>query len=210
MNVCVFCGGDHTACDDNFRTSHMGYVAKNAIHDVSEYIDTKGSLEPVTFFVTASAEKGLAQKISVSTFDKQGKQVGAMYMALLIPDRNKENREDFVWCLPVDRVKWQKWYDLAHKFRTKTPKAHGQVWYMNRMDGRETKTIIMLPTSEHDDDTVTAACAYLRLVKQITCRMYVIRCTDDPIKGPQLMAHVAGADPDTLVEIDDESGETES
>lgn len=135
-------------------------------------------------------------------------QVEESSVVLLIRDRDRDenNQEDFLWCLPIDRVKWNKWYGLSEKFRTVTPKAQGSVRYVNRMEGTDVKAVIMMPTSNHTDDDALTACAWLRLVKGFTGRISVVRCTDDPITGPRLIARVAGLDSSSLedVEIDNE------
>lgn len=128
-------------------------------------------------------------------------QLESSTMTLLIPDRNKENREDFVWCIPVERVKWQKWYALAEKMKCNTPM---KVRYMNRMEGREVRTVVVMPNGFQSDDDAETACAWLRMVKGLNCRIYVVRCTDDPIKGAALIHAAAGIEPDQMDEIEDE------
>lgn len=123
-------------------------------------------------------------------------------MTLLIPDRQRDNKEDFIWCLPIDRTKWNKWYGLSEKFKTVTPDEHGAVRYINRMEGRDIRTVMLMPNGQQDDDTVTTAAAYLRFVKQISCRMYVVRCTDDPVKGAALIHAVAGLNPTDMNDVD--------
>lgn len=127
-------------------------------------------------------------------------------MTLLIPDRDRENREDFIWCVPIERQKWNKWYKLSEQFKTVTPKEHGGVRYMNRMEGRSVKTILVMPNAQQSDDDAVTACAYLRMIKGMTCRMYVVRCTDDPLTGARLIERAAGADV-TLVEDVELEGE---
>ena len=124
-------------------------------------------------------------------------------MTLLIPDRDRENQDDFIWCVPIERVKWNKWYALSEKFKTVVPKEHGGgVRYMNRLEGRAVKTILVMPTeSQTDDDAVTAA-AFLRMVKGLTCRVYIVRCTDDPLTGPRLIAKCAGANVQYVEEVE--------
>lgn len=126
--------------------------------------------------------------------------IGDMTMTLVIPDRNKEQREDFVWCLPVIRKSWQKWYDLAVKFKSITPQG---VRYMNRMEGKKVMTVMILPNSDQSDDDAMVACAWLRMVKQMDCRMYVIRCTDDLPSPSKTIMDCAGADPQLVQEVDD-------
>ncbi len=121
-------------------------------------------------------------------------------MNLLIPDRNKDNKEDFVWCLPVERVSWAKWYELSKKFRGVTPDG---VRYMNRMEGKKVKTILMLPDQSHSDDDVLTACAWLRMVKQYDCKMYVCRCSDDKPNMAQIIAAAAGAESEFVEYVDD-------
>lgn len=120
-------------------------------------------------------------------------------MTLLIPDRDRPQQEDFVWCIPIERQKWNKWYELSKKFKTAVPKEHGGVRYMNRMEGRQIRTILMMPNEEQSDDDAVNGCAYLRLVKEMTCKMFIVRCTDDPLTGARLIMKCAGADA-TLVE----------
>jgi hypothetical protein len=122
-------------------------------------------------------------------------------VTLLIPDINKENREDFIWCVPIPRDKWNKWYLLAEKFKTTTPQ---RVRYMNRMEGKEVRTVLILPTAEQSDDDALTACAYLRMVKQLNCRMYIVRCTDDMPSTASIIHQVAGVDPSLVNEIDDD------
>lgn len=121
-------------------------------------------------------------------------------MTLLIPDRDRENQQDFIWCVPIERAKWNKWYELSKKFKTVVPKEHGGgVRFMNRMEGRQIRTVLVLPNEEQTDDDAVTACAFLRLVKELTCRIYIVRCTDDPLSGARLIMKAAGADV-TLVE----------
>lgn len=115
-------------------------------------------------------------------------------MTLLIPDRDRKNQDDFIWCIPIERAKWNKWFELSQKFKTAVPKEHGGgVRFMNRMEGRSVKTILVMPTAEQTDEDAVTACAYLRMVKGMTCRMYIVRCTDDPLTGARLIAKCAGA-----------------
>lgn len=124
-------------------------------------------------------------------------------MTLLIPDRERENQDDFIWCLPIERRKWNLWYDLSVKYTGITPKEHGGVRFMNRMEGKEVRTILMMPNEEQDDELVMHACAYLRLVKNLTCRIYVVRCTDDKLSGAELINRVVGTDRNMLDEVTD-------
>lgn len=124
-------------------------------------------------------------------------------MTLLIPDRDRENQDDFIWCVPIERVKWNKWYALSEKFKTVVPKEHGGgVRYMNRMEGRNVKTVLVMPTEAQTDDDAVTACAYLRMVKGLTCRVYIVRCTDDPLTGPRLIAKCAGANVNYVEEVE--------
>lgn len=120
-------------------------------------------------------------------------------MTLLIPDRDRNNQDDFIWCVPIDRQKWNKWYALSQKFKTAVPKEHGGVRYMNRMEGKHVRTVLVMPNEEQSDDEAVQACAFLRMVKELSCRMYIVRCTDDPLTGARLINKAAGADV-TLVE----------
>lgn len=121
-------------------------------------------------------------------------------VTLLIPDRDRDNQEDFIWCVPIDRVKWNKWYVLSEKFKTAVPKEHGGgIRYMNRMEGKNVKTVLVMPNAYQSDDDAITACAFLRMVKGLNCRMYIVRCTDDPLTGARLIHKAAGADV-TLVE----------
>ena len=132
-------------------------------------------------------------------------------MTLLIPDRDRDNQDDFVWCLPIPREMWNKWYSLAEKFKGITPEAYHSMRYANRVDGKETRTVLALPTSNMSDDDVLHACAYLRMVKNITCRIYVLRCTDD-LARDQPLHKIIGVDPNQLehVEHGDVEGEETS
>lgn len=123
-------------------------------------------------------------------------------MSLLIPDRNKQNQEDFIWSLPIERVKWNKWYDLSVKLKTVTPES---VRYVKRKEGEKVVTVLIMPNEKQSDDDAMVACAWLRMVQGITCRMYVVRCTDQSGKmnAAQLMNAVVGLDPDTIHEIED-------
>lgn len=120
-------------------------------------------------------------------------------MTLLIPDRDRENQQDFIWCVPIERAKWNKWYELSKKFKTAVPQEHGGVRYMNRMEGKQIRTVLVMPNEEQSDDDAVQACAFLRMVRELTCRMYIVRCTDDPLSGARLIMKAAGADV-TLVE----------
>lgn len=126
--------------------------------------------------------------------------LGGNTMTLVIPDRDREQREDFIWCQPVIRKSWQKWYELSKQFKSVTPDG---VRYMSRMEGRKIQTIMILPTSEQSDDDAMTACAWLRMVKGLTCRMYVIRCTDDLPSAAKTIMQAAGVDPALVEDIDD-------
>lgn len=140
--------------------------------------------------------------ISRST-EHETEEVGPM--TLLLPDRAREQREDFVWCLPVERQKWNKWYALSKQFNTCTPDG---VRYFTRMEGsgadQKVRTVVMMPNESQSDDDVMAACAWLRLVEQMTCRMYIIRSTDQKLSTAQMIYNMAGADPKTMEDIPDE------
>lgn len=130
-------------------------------------------------------------------------------MTLLVPDRDRENQEDFIWCLPVERQKFNKWFALSEKFRGITPKEHGEVRYVNRMEGNQVRTVLVMPVDGQTDEDVVHACAFLRMVKGISCRMYVIRCTDDPMSSAQMINKVMGTDPKMVENIEDEDIERE-
>ncbi len=124
-------------------------------------------------------------------------------MTLIIPDRNKSSQEDFIWALPVEYPKWTKWYELSKKFKTTTPMG---VRYMNRMEGKEVRTIMLLPTAEQTDDDAVTAAAWLRMVKKFSCRIYVLRAAGEyaqPMSKFETINAVMGIDPDTLHEIED-------
>ncbi len=123
-------------------------------------------------------------------------------VTLIIPDRNKPSQEDFVWALPVDTVKWKKWYELSRHYKTTTPM---NVRYMSRVEGKEVKTIVLLPTDRQTDDDAMTAAAWLRMVKKFSCRIYVIRPSTgaEELSGAKLINAVMGLDPDTLTEMDD-------
>lgn len=124
-------------------------------------------------------------------------------MTLLIPDRDRPNQEDFIWCVPIERVKWNKWYALSQKFKTCVPKEHGGgVRYMNRMEGRNVKTVLVMPNEEQTDDDAVTACAFLRMVKELSCRIYIVRCTDDPLTGARLIHKAAGADVSLVEDVE--------
>ena len=79
---------------------------------------------------TNTAERIIAAR-EAENFIKTLRQFHEDTMTLIIPDQSREQRPDFMWCLPVERVKWQKWYELASKqFKTKTPEG---VVYMSRI-----------------------------------------------------------------------------
>lgn len=157
----------------------------------------------IAWFIDPFAESGLPQDALGLKYLKytEGEKIP---MTLLIPDRNKENREDFIWCIPIERVKWNKWYALSEKFNGKTPM---KVRFFNRMEGKEVKTVIVMPNSTQSDDDAETACAWLRMVKGVTCRMYVVRCTDDPLKGAGLIHAVMGVDPSFTEELEDPDDE---
>lgn len=124
-------------------------------------------------------------------------------VTLLIPDRDRDNKDDFIWCVPIEREKWNKWYELSQKFKTVVPVEHGGgVRYMNRMEGKQVRTVLVMPNEGQNDDDAMTACAFLRMVKAIDCRMYIVRCTDDPLTGAKLIYHAAGSEPTMLEEAD--------
>ena len=122
-------------------------------------------------------------------------------MTLLIPDPDRPQREDFVWCVPVERIKFNKWYELAVKFKGLTDV--GKLRYVNRYDKGRVRTIIVLPNSEQSDEDAMTACAWLRMVKGVDCKLYVVRCSDDPMKGARLINAVMGADRNFVEEVEE-------
>lgn len=128
-------------------------------------------------------------------------------MTLLVPDRDCDNQEDFIWCLPVDQAKWMKWYELAAKYKTETPEMHGGIRYINRMEGAHIRTVMMLPTVEQDDEQVLHACAFLRMTKKIDARIYVVRGTDQTMSSAMLMHKVMGTDPKMVEDVEIEEPE---
>ena len=175
-------------------TNWREYKENNARADVGHYKERVAQVVEIGMVMVAGAD--------ITIFSETGDT-----MTLLIPDRDRENRDDFVWCLPIDRQKWNKWIGLAKKFKGVTPPEHGAVHYVNRMEGKQVRTVLLMPTEMHDDDTVVAAAAYLRMVKQLSCRMYVVRCSDQRPSMATLIAATAGADPKQVedVELDDET-----
>ena len=139
--------------------------------------------------------------------DSTGWKVAALFkdhanVSLLIPDKDKQNQEDFIWALPIERVKWNKWYELSLRLKTVTP---GGVRYVKRKEGEKVVTILIMPNEKQSDDDAMVACAWLRMVQGVSCRMYVVRCTDQvgKMNAAQLLNAVVGLDPDTIHEIDD-------
>lgn len=120
-------------------------------------------------------------------------------MTLIIPDRDRPQRDDFVWAVPAQRSAWTKWYELAEKFRGITPNENMR--YMNRFDKGKIRTVLVLPTSNHSDDDVLAACAWLRFMKDITCKIYVLRCDDDPPSMAKIIERAAGIDASLMEEV---------
>ncbi len=121
-------------------------------------------------------------------------------MTLLIPDRKKPNTEDFIWVLPIDRLKWNKWYELAKKLRTQ---CQG-IRYMKRQEDGKLVTLLVMPNEKQTDDDAVTACAYLRMVEKVTCRIYVLRCADDAsLSTGGLINAAVGVDPDTLHHVDE-------
>lgn len=155
--------------------------------------------EAVIFNEGVNGAASLARAITTSGHDQEDYET----MVLLIPDRDRENQDDFIWCIPIERSKWNKWFELSQKFKTVVPKEHGGgVRYMNRMEGRTIRTVLMMPTSEQTDEDAMTAAAYLRMVKGLTCRMYIVRCTDDPLTGARLIAKCAGANVNLVEECE--------
>jgi hypothetical protein len=150
-----------------------------------------------------SSTTNLCARLAVCYTNQGALQEEMDTVTLLIPDRDRENQDDFIWCIPIERKKWNKWYELSQKFKTVVPKEHGGgVRYMNRMEGRNVKTILMMPAQDQTDEDAVTACAYLRMVKGHTCRMYIVRCTDDPLTGARLIAKCAGANVNYVEEVE--------
>jgi hypothetical protein len=123
-------------------------------------------------------------------------------VTLLIPDRHRPNQEDFIWALPIERVKWNKWYELAKKLRTSVQ----GIRYLKRMENDKLQTILVMPNESQTDDDAMTGCAYLRMVDKVDCRIYVLRCKDDAtLTGARLVDAVMGIDPDTLHEVDEDA-----
>lgn len=120
-------------------------------------------------------------------------------MTLLIPDTRhpKTNNIDQIFCMPVKFDKWNKWKALSDLHKKKTQ----GVSFMDRVEGGEIRTIIMLPTTEQTDDEVLAAVAYMRMIDNITCRVYVVRATYSEASQSAIMNAVIGADPDTIITL---------
>jgi hypothetical protein len=152
--------------------------------------------------VLTQATGGIYDAIAMTYLNQGSNQVEMSTMTLLIPDRDRPNQEDFIWCVPIERQKWNKWYSLSEKFHTCVPKEYGGVRYMNRMEGRDVRTILMMPNEYQSDDEAITSCAFLRMVKGLSCRIFVVRCTDDPLTGARLIHKVAGADVSLVEDVE--------
>jgi len=100
-------------------------------------------------------------------------------MPLIIPDRDRPQRDDLIWAMPVTREKFAKWQGLAEQQNHITPGIHGGVRYVTRVEDGHTETLLVLPMAEHTDEDVLQACAYLRLVEGYNCRFYILRQQED-------------------------------
>lgn len=179
----------------------ISYIGPDSLIGVypGEYIVNFHDFVGVIFNEGVSGAASFASSIRINGHDQEDYTT----MTLLIPDRDRENQDDFIWCIPIERAKWNKWYELSQKFKTAVPKEHGGgVRYMNRMEGRTIRTVLMMPTNEQTDEDATTACAYLRMVKGLTCRMYIVRCTDDPLTGARLIAKCAGANVNYVEDVE--------
>jgi len=168
---------------------------------VSEWRDASAVAESFEFIILTEEDDGTA-RLSLGVCIHDCLQEDYETMTLLIPDRDRENQDDFIWCVPVERQKWKKWYALSEKFKTAVPKEHGGCRYMNRMEGRHVKTVLVMPNEEQSDDDAVTACAFLRMVKGLTCRMYIVRCTDDPLTGARLINKAAGANVSLVEDVE--------
>lgn len=96
-------------------------------------------------------------------------------MPLIIPDRDRPQRDDLIWAMPVAHENYAKWRGLAERQHHRTPDIHAAINYVTRVEDKHTETLLLLPEARHTDDDVLQACAFLRLALGYTCRIYVIR-----------------------------------
>lgn len=126
-------------------------------------------------------------------------------MTMLIPNikHPRSNNVDMIFCLPVTWDKWSKWKALSDRHN----KECQGVSYMDRVEKGEVRTIIMLPSYEQTDEDVLTAVAYMRMIDNLTCRMYVVRAAYEEPSQAQVMNAVIGADPTTIINVPEDFGD---
>lgn len=124
-------------------------------------------------------------------------------MTLLVPDTRHPHGNDYdlIFCLPVPYEKWNKWKALSDSKQ----RSVRDISIMDRTESGTTRTVVCLPTECQSDDDVIAMVAYMRMIEDITARVYVVRCTHGTVGKATIMAACIGANPDTLLEIEDET-----
>lgn len=129
-------------------------------------------------------------------------------MALLIPNTRHPhtNNIDLIFCLPAAYAKWNKWKALSDQHK----KSAQGIALMDRVENGKVQTIIMLPETLQSDEDVLTAVAYLRMIENVTCRVYVVRSTFQTITDAQRMNAVIGADPDTIIDVPEPADEKDS
>lgn len=129
---------------------------------------------------------------------------GDIRMALMIPDGNRPQREDFVWCLPIPTDDWLKIHALADKFKGVAPNG---IRYVRRIGARQVAIILVLwhegTTSE---DQILEACAYLRLIKDMRQPIYIVPHSRDQASITSLIQRSMGENP-MLIQSTDSLGE---
>lgn len=108
-------------------------------------------------------------------------------MKMLVPDADlMTDRDDFIWCVPIDWGKWCEMYALSKQFKCVTP---GGLNYLHRIGkGRQQIVVALWSPPEEvmgpkpgvanaksmDKLDVEAECAWLRLVKEVRQPIYIV------------------------------------
>lgn len=122
-------------------------------------------------------------------------------MRLLVPDAERTQRPDMVWCLPVSEGQFDKLCKLAEKFKCFSPSG---VPYLHRIGQRREKIILVMHAMlTHTEDEILEACAWIRLIKDKQQPIYIVPCGDElELTQAQIINRAMGASPGQIQSLD--------
>lgn len=121
---------------------------------------------------------------------------------ILIQDTTNPNNKDndtLIFAVPVHATVWAFWVEQARKDGS----FEGDMPYVMTKPEGEQGVMIMLPEPSQDDDYACFIAAKIRLVRDFTGRIYVVRGTHNTWTKAQVQYAIMGGDPNVMLEVDE-------